>query len=273
VNYAAVNALILIAYTPWLSSLLKQTKRLHEHFWAKFPTVAELRTVLFDLYLYGGFRASLCLLTLAMLGIAIWTLRGRVRLLVPLMILSFVTPGLLLLISLQRPVFISRLMLWTAIPFSVLLAVGLSSFRRPLYWTLFATLLLVGADNLDGVHYRSRHKPNFRAAMLDIAARDNAVAVLAAGRENRVFHYYTERQTNPITGLRFFSAVYKETRVLPIDDRIRGAESVFVVQARNWPTVSRVMAAVSRRGTYVRSRDYGHHLRVHEFRMRSQGLL
>ena len=267
VNYALINLLILIAYTPWLSSLVSQTKRLHERFWSKFPTTRVLRKTFLDLYLYGGQQTYLALLMLAFAGAALWALRRQKALLTALLLLSFLTPALLLLISLERPIFIPRLMLWTSIPFSVLLALGLGSFPRRLFWPLFAAMTILGVVNLNEVYFRRRFKPNYLAALQSISNHPQAITLLANSKDEIVFDYFSSRQTRPVQGIHYVNVAKDKKVVAATEKAIVGTTTVFVARWKKWPPLKPIYALLSRRAKRVRTRSYGHGLRVHEFQM------
>ncbi len=125
---------LLLLWSPWLPSFVQQARAVDSEFWIQPPTLLTLRDALQTFVSAYATRAVAVWVAwgvAAALLLAVAALARRPALLA-LLVLLVVTPfALELLVSLRRPIFYDRTLLWTTVPLFVLLAAGLAP-PRPL---------------------------------------------------------------------------------------------------------------------------------------------
>jgi mannosyltransferase len=208
-NWALANAAVLLIWSLWIRSLLAQTDRVLEHFWATFPSPSELWLRLSHLYLLQPEdQAWVAVLVFGLGGYGVFQLRHQKHLLWPLLVLAFATPVLVLLVSLRTPMFLPRIMLWTPIPFFVLVGIGVSALRRPAFPALAALAILVGGllSLIPYFEYEGR-KPPWRAVAEVVSEQfDNDSLVFTTGVHERIaLEYYYRRRSAPIERVPLFT--------------------------------------------------------------------
>jgi hypothetical protein len=126
-----------------------------------------------------------------------------------------------LLVSLRRPIFYSRTLIWTSLPLMLLVGIGLTRLRpRPLAAAATAALLAVNALSLVA-YYRAEGLEDWRGAAVHVAdrARPGEVLLFSAGWTELPFgYYYRSTGGEPI-----------EMHGLPVDAFDRGCWN------RRWP--------------------------------------
>jgi mannosyltransferase len=256
-NWVIVNLVVIAAFAPWIPVLFQQT----ESFLTKpVPGEKTLGYVLATLqrtFLLGEESLALSLSVLALAGLGAFALRKRPLVCAALLILSVCGPLLLGVVGLERPMFYVRLMLWGALPFSVLVGIGLSALPRP--WLVAgATLLLafVGARQLHTHHYERYQHARWRDAVTKLSAsyRPGSVVLATASREPRILRYYTERKTDPLPA---FPYVRTSRARRKLDRSIEGAKVVWTVQAREHSTARDIRRALRKRGRRTEQHSYG----------------
>ena len=189
----------LLLWLPWLPSFLIQSRRVDNEFWIQPPT---LQTVLEHWRnlgsAFGPSGRYLYPLVLTFFGLVLlgaWRLRRRPAVLALLVLLLLVPFAGSLLVSLRRPIFYTRTLIWTSIPFYILLAAGLLQLRFRLL-IVAATLLLVllNASSLWG-YYRFYEPEDWRgvASYVASAAQPGDVVLFNAGWMQIPFDYYNRR--------------------------------------------------------------------------------
>lgn len=186
---------VAVLWLPWLPGFVAQTGRVDGEFWIPPPTsrdvLAHLRDQL-SAYAPGGLAVPLVAGAAVLVGLAAWHLRHRPELL-GLLALLVVGPLVAeLLVSLRRPIFSSRTLIWTSLPLTVLVGIGLLQLRlRPLVAAATAALLAVNAVSLV-TYYRAEGLENWRSAAAYVAdrARPGDVALFSAGWTELPFAYY-----------------------------------------------------------------------------------
>jgi mannosyltransferase len=264
-NWVAANLVVLFFWSFWLANLMHQTKKVMTHFWPPFPTPRAIWFNLKDMYLYDAWRQpylSALLAVLFMLGI--FALRRRASLALGLLILAFLPPVLVLLVSLRTPMFMPRIMLWAPIPFFALCAAGLYAVPwRPLPHVLVLALLGGGAISLKDYYYGYTSKPPWReVAMLIESRTDDRTRVLGARTQDAtVLNYYANRRTHPIGKLK--------TLVLPpnkLRRALQGVDTVWVVDQKRGRKAGKLRVELLHMGTVVRDERHDG-LAVLEFKL------
>jgi mannosyltransferase len=208
-NWALANAVVLLLWSLWIRSLLAQTGRVLDHFWATFPSPSELGLRLSHLYLFDAQELPwLALLLGGLGGYGAFHLRHQKQLLWGLLLLAFAAPVLVLLVSLRTPMFLPRIMLWAPIPFFVLIGVGVSALRRPAFPALAALALLVaGLLSLKPYFEFDGRKPPWRAVASMVSEQfDNDSLVFTTGVHERIsLEYYYRRRSAPLERVPLFT--------------------------------------------------------------------
>src|SRR5262245_28819682 len=156
-------AAALLLWLPWLPSFLIQSRRVDNEFWIQPPTLRSVIEHWRDMgSAFGPSGRYLYPLVLAFAGLALlgaWRLRRRPAVLALLLLVPFAGS---LLVSLRRPIFYTRTLIWTSIPFYVLLAAGLLQLRfRPLIGAVMLGLVLLNASSLR-YYYRDYEPEDWR---------------------------------------------------------------------------------------------------------------
>jgi mannosyltransferase len=268
----------------WLPAFISQTRGVYREFWMPAPT---WRTVVDML---GNFLSAhlprqqlpwldiiwvVCAVLLA-LGIA--GLRKRPA--VPALLLTlFLTPiAGELLISLPRPVFYDRTLIWTTIPLYVLLAAGIAALRRWPAVLAVAALLFTANDLSLREYYVNYDKEGWReaAAYVSQNSRKGDLILFNASWVQIPFDYYFRTTTNPVAehGLPtdLFERGILEPKMEPADlprlqELIQERARVWLVYSHNWYTDPQglIPAALSQALTPTERRSYeGLEIRLYE---------
>jgi len=268
----------------WLPAFIGQAGGVYREFWMPAPT---WRTVLDTL---GNFLSAhlprqqvpwidvIWVLYAALLALGIVTLRRRPAVLALLLTL-FLTPLLgELLVSLRRPVFYDRTLIWATIPLYVLLAAGIAALRRWPY-VLAVAAILVAANGVSlGEYYGNFRKEGWRdaAAYVSQQAREGDLILFNASWVQIPFDFYFRAARKPVTehGLPadLFERGILEPKMAPEDlprlgDLIRDKERVWLVYSHDWYTDPQglIPEALSRALTPVERRAYeGLEIRLYE---------
>jgi mannosyltransferase len=186
---------VAVLWLPWLPGFLTQAGRVDAEFWITPPTGAKLVGHARDLlsaHAPGWATAPLLLGAAVLVGLAAWRLRHR-REVLALLVLLVVLPVVgELLVSLRRPIFYSQTLVWTSLPLTLLLGVGLLRLRwRPLVAAAVAALLAVNAASLVA-YYRAEGVEDWRGAADYLAdrARPGEVVLFSAGWTELALGYY-----------------------------------------------------------------------------------
>jgi len=201
-NFVAVNVLVLGVFGFYLRTELQQAQVFADSsFFATFPRRNELINSARELYLLTAkplTPVAGLLYTGTLLGL--WELRERPRIAAAILCFSFVGPGLMLLVSLYKPIFGTRLLLWSAPPFFALVGAGVAG-RRPWGWSLGYVLVLAGlmVPTLRQ-QYAELTKEPWREVTKTIDARvqPGAWVIAASHEESLMLAYYRQRRVEPL---------------------------------------------------------------------------
>jgi hypothetical protein len=241
----------LLLWLPWLPSFLVQSRRVDGEFWIQPPTLKSVIEHWRDMgSAFGPSGRYLYPLVLAFAGLALlgaWRLRRRPAVLALLLLLLLVPFAGELLVSLRRPIFYTRTLIWTSIPFYVLLASGLLQLHfRPLIGAATLLLLALNADSLWG-YYRHHQQEDWRSVAGYVAAeaRPGDVLLFNAGWMQIPFDYYYRRVGAPLAEHGLPADLFdrgilepKMTRadVARLDELIAGRPRVWLMYSHNWYT-------------------------------------
>jgi hypothetical protein len=215
--WAAGLAGVAVLWLPWLPGFLVQSGRVDADFWIPPPSSQRVLDHFRDLisaYAPAGTQVPLLVAGIVLVGLAGWSLRHRPALF--WLLLALVVGPVLgeLLVSARRPIFYAQTLVWTSVPLTVLLGVGLLRLRsRALIGAATALLLAVNLASLVG-YYRAPGTEDWRgaAALLAAEAQPGDVVLFDAGWTQIAFGYYYRSTGGPPI----------ETHGLPVDPFDRG---------------------------------------------------
>jgi 4-amino-4-deoxy-L-arabinose transferase-like glycosyltransferase len=196
------QAAAVAVWSLWLPTWLDQVRRVDEEFWIQPPTrgvIAELWPTFASAHLPAqpdSLKPGVSLLAAALVALGIATLRARPRLLALLLALCAAPVAGELLVSLRRPIFYDRTLIWVTIPFLLLVAAGVTALRRWPPAQALALLLFAGANVLAlNEYYRRFEKEQWReaAAYVAQAAGDGDLLLFNASWVQLPFEYYFAR--------------------------------------------------------------------------------
>ncbi len=181
----------------WLPWFLAQVRRVDAEFWLGPPTWTAVLdhwgSLVVAFLPSGAARTTAMTVALALVAVGGWHTRRRHGVL--LLALLVLPPAMELLVSLRRPVFFSQTLVWTAVPFSVLVAAAIATVRPRTVGVLLATgafaVSWLGLRALD----RYPGKEDWRAATGYLAqhARPGQLVLFSAGWTELAFEEYYDR--------------------------------------------------------------------------------
>lgn len=255
-NFIAANLIVLLVVGVYLSTALLQAKTFADAaFWAKFPNSYELTNNLRELYLLTAkLTHPLALLLAAAFLASLWQLRRDLRLAVVMLILSFAGTVLLLLVSLYKPIFGVRMLLWTTAPVCALIGTGVASMPRVAAPAAAAFAVAVGVlawPSLDQQYQRLTKEPwRELVKTIEQRARPEAIAVAASAEESMMISYYRQRRKQPIGTFRYLAA----QRKLPVE--VRHAPQVFLLDRKRGARSARKQRELEGLGYTTEARDF-----------------
>jgi len=280
----AQTGVLLVWGVIWLPAFIGQAGRVYREFWMPAPT---WRTVIDAL---GNFLSAhlprqqmpwldaIWVVYAVLLALAIAVLCRRPAVLALLLTL-LLTPLIgELLVSLARPVFYDRTLIWATIPLYVLLGAGIATLRRWPY--LLATVAILIAAN--GVSLREYYvnfsKEGWKeaAAYVGQEAREGDLVLFNASWVQIPFDFYFREAGKPVAehGLPadLFDRGVLEPKMTPEDlpllrELILDRERVWLVYSHNWYTDPQhlIPAALGQALTTAETRTYkGVEIRLYE---------
>jgi mannosyltransferase len=270
-RWTAANLLVLLAWSPWLPSLASQLGArdfVGKNGWGGVPELADVWAQARRLLL-GGRSWALNLLSLGLMTAGIWQLRKRPVLLAALLILSLGALGSFWVVSLRKPMFLPRLMLWGGPAFYVLLGCGVLALRRAALQALLLVLLVVlGGTELQRGYYAKMVKTDWRgtARLLSAERASGALVFTSSFKEKKPLSYYGARNTDRIE----LPALH-EADVMPAGKRLREllqrAPEVLFVRSAAATAASAASRFLAKRGR-LHSRTALERVVIDRYRMR-----
>jgi len=259
-NFIATNIIVLAVWGLYLSTELQQAQAFADaSFWATFPTSRELGIIARELYLMTAQVPSpLAVLLMAAALAGLWALRREPRLALGMVVLCVAGPGLLLLVSLYKPIFGARMLLWAAAPFAALVGAGVASARRivvPI--AVSAAVAVLVWPTLEQQYLRVDKEPwRELVKTLEASARPGAIAVAASSEEAMMLSYYRQRRSFPVGTVPFVTA----QRTLPPE--VREAAEVFLLDRKNGARSARAAKLLQSKGFLLVSTNSFRNLRL-----------
>jgi hypothetical protein len=202
-HWTLANLAVLALWLPWLPRLVGQLRTPHfaDRAWGSAPTLGFVWSEFTSQVLLAREKFWINAMVAVLVLLGAWALRGRRALLLVLVLLSLLAPILFGLVSLKKPMFMPRTLLWGAPPFFVLAGQFVHSLRRTwLQVGALALVVVVGLMSLERSYYKKRIKTDWRgiAAELHHHADDpRALLLMHSFKEERTLDYYARRTMRP----------------------------------------------------------------------------
>jgi hypothetical protein len=240
----------LVLWLPWLPHFVSQSRRVDDEFWISAPSLPTFLQHWEDLFnAYGpeagrGIYVLIGVVVLIVLGVG--QLRAPMALLLVLLVL--VPVALELLVSIRRPIFFTQTLVWTAIPFSVLMAAAMLRLRiRPLIILVAGGVVLLNAVAIRS-YYLDGSKEDWRTAAQYVAqgVRTGDLVLFSAAWAQIPFDYYYDRYGGPSIREHGLPTDVEESRVLEakmtqadvarLDELTARSPTVWLVYSHDWYT-------------------------------------
>jgi mannosyltransferase len=267
INFVAANLLVLVGWAPYLGTQLAQAQHFsNSYFWAKLPTARELEVSARELYLLtADLDAPLALLLTAAAVLGLWSLRKRPEVALSMVCLAVFGPVVLYLISLQKPIFGTRLLLWTTPPFFALVGAGVAELGERRVWLSWAgALVFAGAvawwvrPTLAEDYEQLTNEP-WREVAWTVRSRviPGARILTATSEEATMLDYYMHRRSHPL-----FDVPLEIARKRAAWKQVRDAPRAWLIDRKAGRRSSRARRELTERGQLVWDRSWNERLRV-----------
>ncbi len=171
-NWVKAQIGIFIIWSPWILVFIKQANRVYQEFWIPKPgwdTVIQTIRALLNASAPGQISQVMTWILCAMLCFGLVYFRKKLSMFFFLAVL-FATPFLgELIVSIRRPIFYDRTLIWTTIPLFLVLAAGIAQLRFRLLMVLMVGILGTNYLFSDGDYYRFAQKEDWNTAARYVA--------------------------------------------------------------------------------------------------------
>lgn len=257
-NWMKAQIGIILLWSPWSVAFVRQARGVYQEFWLPKPgwdTVIEALKSFLNASTPTPSQASqgqaVWIMYAVVLGLGVWHYRKKVSHVLFLAAL-FAVPFLgELLVSLQRPIFYDKTLIWLTIPLLLLLAAGIAQLRYR--FLILLALGILGANNLFAAtdYYRFTQKEDWSTAAGYVAnfAQESDLVLFNATWVQIPFDYYFKAYENQY-------AIQVEKRGVPVDmfdagvvepkmmdsdlprllSLLSGRKRVWLVYSHNWYT-------------------------------------
>lgn len=278
-NWVTAQIGIFLLWSPWLFFFIKQASTVYQRFWIPEPTwdavVQVLRTFLNPSmsYLQGGLARAIWVLYILVLCLGLVHYRKKFSQFLFLAAL-FAVPFLgELLVSIRRPIFYDRTLIWITIPLFLLLAAGIAQLRFRLL--IIVVLGSLGAVNLfsagDYLRFFQKEDWSTPAGYVALFAEEDDLVLFNSNFVEIAFDYYfkayerqysiqVEKQGVPLD--LFDSGVLEpemtESDIPGLISLISGRDRVWLVYSHNSYTdpMGLIPQALETEMTLIRERDF-----------------
>lgn len=263
-NFIAANLAVLIGWAPYLRTQLQQVQTFSQSsFWARFPTTEDLVESARELYLLtADWPSPLAIVLVIAAAAGLWSLRKRPEIAVAMLCLAALGPVALYLISFQKPIYGTRLLLWSTPPFFALVGAGVAV-RKP--W-IAAGVFIAGVawavqPRLELNYLVLKNEP-WREVVWTIRSRVVAGArvLTATNEEAMMFDYYMHRRSYPLLDLPVEVVIRRKAWT-----QIRDAPRMWLVDRRSGQFTGRARYQLAQRGQQVWDRSWNRRLRVVQY--------
>jgi len=221
-NWVKAQLAIFVLWSPWLRPFIQQVSRVYQEFWIPQPTWVAVGTVLGaflneNIMVQSGKVPLIWIFYALVLGLGLVHYRknlSRFLLLATLFAVPFLGE---LLVSLRRPIFYDRTLIWLTIPLFLLLAAGIAQLKQRMVVLLVLGVLATNNFFSAGDYYRFMLKEDWRNAAGYVAnfAEEGDLLLFHASWVQIPFDYYFEAYET-------LYAIQVEKRGVPVDMFDRG---------------------------------------------------
>ena len=273
-NWLLAQLGVFLLWSPWLYAFITQAQGVYQEFWIPPPdrnTVLDtLKTFLNDFLprqIQWDEIIWLIFIFLAILGVLHFRRRPAHLF---LLLTLFVTPIVAeLLVSLERPIFYDRTLIWTTIPLYLLLAAGIAQLHyRP--YVLAACIILATTNFLsvrDYYKYFEKEQWNLAADYVAKNVQTEDLILFNATWVQIPFDYYFRTYNRPVdehgAPVDLFDRGILEPKMAASDlprlrSLMRGRERIWLVYSHNWYTDPKnlIPPALSEELKLLETRDY-----------------
>ncbi|MCB9122572.1 MAG: glycosyltransferase family 39 protein [Caldilineaceae bacterium] len=178
-GWLLAQAAVIVLWLPWSAAFVQQSIGVYAQFWIQPPTVQtvfDTLTTFASAFLPGNVLWPAVVWTFfgALLLLGLVALRRSPALLALLLVLWLTPFAGEWLVSLRRPIFYDRTLIWASLPLYTIAAFGIAALRRP--WLRAAVLVaLLGIQSFSlHSYYNYFEKENWRGAAAYLAERYEA---------------------------------------------------------------------------------------------------
>ncbi len=256
-NWLTAQAAVLLLWLPWLPAFLAQSEAVYREFWLPAPTwetvfgtVGVFLVDYLPLSLIGACAVGMLIVGLTLSG-SLYFRRQPAR--IAFLLVIFATPFLgEVLVSLYRPIFYDRTLIWTSIPFYLLLAAGVYQLETRLFgkaWFLIALITLLTLTGLSlreyYVHFEKEQWDDAAAFVAERVQPDDLILFNATWAQIPFDYYFHRLYNYPIAEhgapVDLFDRGVLEPKMAAGDlPRLRALvqnhERVWLVYSHNWYT-------------------------------------
>jgi hypothetical protein len=255
-NWVKAQIGIFILWSPWLMAFIQQARRVYQEFWLPKPSwdtiVQALKSFLNDFMPDQAIQAKMIWILYAVvlcLGLLYHRKKySRFLLLVALFFIPFLGE---LVVSIRRPIFYEKTLIWTTIPLFLVLGAGIAQLKSR--FLIAVVLGILGTNNLFSTsdYYRYYPKEDWGEAAGYVAnnVQKNDMILFNASWAQIPFDYYFEDYEN-LYGLQvekhgapvdMFDSGLLEPKMTDSDiprlkSLLSGQERVWLVYSHNWYT-------------------------------------
>ena len=198
-NWAKAQIGILLLWLPWIFSFIKQARAVYQRYWIPEPTWDAVVQVLKSFLnssepIPDNIATLIWILYALVLCLGLVHYRKKISQILFLAVL-FVIPFLgELIVSIWRPIFLDRTLIWTTIPLFLVLASGIAQLKfRFLMIIALGSLAIINLFSA-GDYYRFFQKEDWNTAARDVAgyAEKGDLVLFNANSVEIPFDYYFE---------------------------------------------------------------------------------
>jgi mannosyltransferase len=284
-NWMKAQIGIFLLWSPWILAFIQQASRVYQEFWIPAPgwdTVTEtLRTLLNNLVPSQASQVMMWILCAVLcLGLVHYRKRLSIFLfLAALFAIPFVGE---LIVSIRRPIFLDRTLIWITIPLFLVLAAGIAQLRFHLLMVAVLGILVTNYLFSDADYYRFVQKEDWSTAagyVANFAQKDDLV-LFNSNFVEIPFNYYfrtyeklyriqVEKQGVPLD---LFDSGILEPKMTDSDiprliSLVNEHNRVWLVYSHNWYTdpMGLIPQTLASKMELIRKRDfYGGQVQLYE---------
>ncbi|MCP4328932.1 MAG: hypothetical protein GY791_10910 [Alphaproteobacteria bacterium] len=191
-QWIIAHGAIFAGWAVYWPRLIAQADRVYSHFWLAPPDLDSIQAAFARLHLWLE-PSILMVVVLALAGVGIWAYRRHWRWLMFLGAFVLVAPVGELIVSFVRPIFYDRTLIWTTVPFIVLIALGIGALRPWPVRPVALVIVIGGYSLLLSRLYEEINSPRWDLAAATIAQHYRPGDVLAFNPNQWIYslNYYS----------------------------------------------------------------------------------